>query len=128
VSNQLLRVRLEIAVGVAHQPDASGFADKDAVIEHFQGARQDQTICEDGPLVHDTVVIRILENHDVPDWIQVWLLRLQVSDEAGHLDDPQPAREIPIHDGWILNERLAGDDLDVITRRHEERLHRISGR
>jgi hypothetical protein len=128
VGDQLLRIGFEIAVGVPHHPEAARFPDEHPVIEHFQGARQDQTIGEDRSLVHDAVVIGILEHDHVPDRVQVRFLRLQVPDEPRHLDDPQASGEIPIHDGWILNERFAGHELDVIAGRHEECLDGVGWR
>ena len=53
---------------------------------------------------------------------------LRFGHEAGHLDHPEPALRIPVHDDRILDERLAGDELEVVAGRHRERLQRFRWR
>ena len=128
VRHQLLGIDAQVAVRVAHQPQAPGFADEHAAIEHLQRPRQHQSIREHRPLVHLAVVVGVFEHHDIADPIQVRLRRIEVPHEAGHLDHPQPAFEVPVHHDGILHQRLARHQLEVIAGRHEERLQRLGRR
>jgi hypothetical protein len=128
VRHHFLRVDLQVAVRVAHEPQLAWLADEDPAIEHLERAGQYQPVRKDRALVHHAVVVRVLEHRDVADWIQIGFRCLQIAHVPGHLDDPDPPLEIPVHHDGILHERLAGDELDVIARRHVEALHGVGGR
>jgi hypothetical protein len=102
IGDELLAVHLQIAVGVAHEPQVRGLADEDAAIEDFQRSREHQSLGEHGPLVHLPV--------ELP-------ARLDVGHVAGHLDSPQAAVSVPIDDHRVLDHRFAGDELNVVAGR-----------
>ena len=54
--------------------------------------------------------------------------RLDVAHEAGQLDGPEAALGIPVDRDRILNQRLAGHQLEAVAGRHGERLQRVGGR
>jgi len=124
-AHQFLGIHLQVAIGVAHQPDVWRLQNEDAVVEDLHGTRLHEAVGEDCPLVQLPVVVGVLEHDDAPDGIQIGLRRLKVADEFRIFDDPQPTIRIPIDGNRILNERLARHEFDVIARRHEERLQSI---
>ena len=89
--------------------------------------RQHEAVGEDGALVHHAVLVGVLEDDDLADRLHEWLGRLEIGHEPGHLDDPQPALAIPVDHDRILDQRLAGDELDAIAGRHVERLSASAG-
>ena len=127
VRDEILRIGLEVAVRVAHQPEIRRLTDEHAVSEHLQRSRKDQPLGEHGPLVHPAIVVRILEHHDPTE--RLVLVgggdRVHVAD---HFDDPHAALWIEVDRNRVLNHRLAGDELDPVARLKNERLHRVSGR
>jgi hypothetical protein len=127
VGDELLRVGLEVAVGVLHQPEIRRLANQDTMIEHRQRARKNESVREDRPLVHRAVVVGVFEDDDSTDRI-VLPGRLDVVHITRHLDDPEAAVGIPVDDDRILNERLARDQLETVTRRHVDRRELLRGR
>ncbi len=127
IGDELLAVGLEIAVGVAGEPQVGRFGDEHAAIEDLQRARQDQLVEEDGLLVHLPVAVAIFEHADAAQRFVLGRCG-DVLHIADHLDDPEPALRIPIDEDWLLDHRFAGHELDVIPRRHRERLHLVGGR
>jgi hypothetical protein len=128
VRHEFLRVCLQIAVRVAHQPEASWFADEHALVKDLHGARENQSVGKNGPLVHHAVMVGIFEYGDIADRIEVRLFGLKITHEPGHLDDPQSSGEIPVNRRWIVHQRFAGDELEVIAWRHVEGLERVGRR
>ena len=127
IGDQRLRIRAQIAVGVAHEPDVRRLADQHAMVEHLERPRQDQPVGEHRPLVHPAVAVGILQHDDAADRV-VLVAPGDVVHVAGHLDRPQASLRIPVDRDRLLNHRLARDELDVIPGRHVEALQRVGGR
>ena len=62
--DELLGVGLQIAVGVAREPEVRRLGDEHAAVEHLQRARQHEAVEEDRLLVHLAVAVRVLEHDD----------------------------------------------------------------
>ena len=102
-------------------------ADQDAAIEHLERPRQDEAVGEDRALVHHAVPVGILEHHDLADWLHEGLWGREIRDETRHLHHPDAALPVPIHHDRVLHQRLAGDELDAVARRHIEGPERVGG-
>ena len=127
IADELLRVGLEIAVGVLHQPQVRWLSDQDAVVGHLDRSRQHQLVREHGPLVHDAVAILIFQDDNVVDRL-ARVHRVRFGHEPGHLENPQPPVRIEIDGDGIHDQRLFGDELRVISGRQHERLRLFLGR
>ena len=121
----LLGVHLQIAVRVLHQPGIRRLADQDPVIEHLERTRQDEAVGEDRALVHHAVPVGVLEHDDLADGLHEGLGGREIRHEAGHFHDPDAALPVPVHHDRVLHQRLAGDELDAVARRHVEGLQRV---
>ncbi len=127
IGDQILRIRLQIPVGVFHQPEIRRLADQHAVGEHLERPRQDEPVGEHRAFVHLPVGVGVLE-HDDPAGRLVLVRSLDVVHVAGHLDRPEAAIGVPVDEDRILNQRLAGHELDLVPVGHEEGLHFVGGR
>ena len=127
VGDERAPIRFQVAVIIGHQPDVRWLGDEDAAIEDLDGSCEDQAVGENGALVHAPVGIGIFE-HDHPANRLVLVRSGQIGHEAGHLDHPESAARIPVHGDRFLDRGLAGDELDQVAGRHEERLQRLLGR
>ena len=127
-ADQLLGVHLQVAVGVVHQPDVRRLEHQDPVVEGLDRPCLNEPIREHRPLVHLSVVVRVLENDDAADGIEVRLRRLEVRDVFRILDHPHAAVRIPVDGDRILDEGFGGHELRVKSRRQIELLHLVFGR
>ena len=97
------------------------------MIEHLQRARHRQLVGEHRLLVHLAVAVGVLEDADAVER----LLRVpagRVRQEGQHLEHPQPAVRIELHQDRRLDHRFRGDELDAKSRRQGEGLHLLLGR
>ncbi len=128
VGHELTRVGVEVAVRVAHQPQVWRLADEHAVFQHLDRPRENETVGEDGSLVHHAVMVRVFEHHDPANRIEVRLRRGQRLDESGHLDHPDAALRIPVDHDRVLDQGFTGDEFETVARRQRERLKCLSWR
>jgi hypothetical protein len=98
-----------------------------AAPERLDRARQDELVGEDRPLVHHAVAVGVLDHHDVVDRL-VRVLAGRIRHETRHLEDPHAAVRIEVNRDRIDDERLAGNELDMVARRHHDRLLLLSCR
>ena len=71
VGDQFPAVHLEITVRVAHQPEVRRLPDQHAVIENLQRTSQHQAIGEHRALVHLAVGVRVLEDDDPAERLEL---------------------------------------------------------
>ena len=90
VGDELFRVGLQVAVGVAGQPEVRRLADEHAVVEHLQRARQDQPSRKTVFLSILPSSFGIFEDADAAERLAL-AGRGDVVHVAAHLDDPQAA-------------------------------------
>ncbi len=124
IGDELLAIGAKIAVRVLEQPEVRRLRDEHAAVEHLQPARQDEAVLKNGALVHAAVVVRVFEHDDLADRL-VLAFRVDVGHVARHLDHPHAAFAVPVDHDRVLNQRLAGDELDAIAGRHGELLERL---
>ena len=127
VRDQLLGVGAQVSVRVAHQPDVGRLGNQDAVLEDFQRSHEHETVGEHRPLVHSPVAVRVFEHDDAADRIVLGRAG-QIRHEARHFDSPETSVGVPVDRDRFLDQRLARHELDVIARRHVERLQGVLGR
>ena len=124
LGDNILRVRDQVAVGVARQPEVGRLRNQRAALEDLERAGQHELVEEDGLLVHRPVVVGVLEDADAAGRLKLgrgW----HVLHVAGHLDDPQAAARVPVDGHRLLDHRLAGDELESIAGRQHGHLHRF---
>ena len=86
-----------------------------------------EPVGEHGLLVHHAVAVGVFQHADAIER----LLRIapgHVGQERRHLDHPQAAVGIEVHEDRRVDERLRRDELDVKARRQRERSHLLLGR
>jgi hypothetical protein len=97
------------------------------VVERLDRPRLNEAVREHGALVHLAVVVRVFENDDATDGIEVRLGRLEVRDVLRILDHPHAAVRIPVDCNRILDEGLGCHELRVKSGRQIELLHFVFG-
>ena len=97
------------------------------MFEDLQGARHQQLVGEDGLLVHLAVSVRVLQHADPVEGLARVPPR-GIRQERQHLEHPQPAVRVEVHQDRRLDHRLRCDELEAVSRRQRERLHRFLGR
>ena len=115
VGDELLRVRLQVAVRVLHQPEVRRLADQHAASSTFSArgmtslsANTVRLSIRPSSLVSSSTTTRLIGSRESrPD---------SVGQKCGHLDRPQPAVRIEVDDDRRLDHRLGRDELDVESR------------
>ena len=78
------------------------------MLEHFHESREMEPVHVDGALVHLAVLVRVLEDHDPVDRLDL-TLAVGIGHVASHLDDPDAAIGVDVDRDRLLDERLARD-------------------
>ncbi|MBW3629988.1 MAG: aminopeptidase P N-terminal domain-containing protein, partial [Gemmatimonadetes bacterium] len=124
-AHQLARVRPQVAARVAGEPDVRGRREERSVtVEHLQRTWQDEAVDEDGPLVHATIIVEILEHRDPADR-RVGSLVSDVGHVAAHLHDPHAPLRVELDPHRLLYQWLRRDQLHPISFGEAEGLQRL---
>ena len=105
-----------------HQPDVRRLADEHAASSTLNARGKHQAVSKDGPLVHRPVAIRVFEDDDAADGIELGSGPVRLRHEARHFDRPQPPVGVPVDHDRIVDQRLGGDEFEPVAGRHVERL------
>ena len=123
--DEFLRVHLQIAVVIVHQPDVRRLGDEDAVLEDLHGARHHEPVGKHRAAVHLPVAIGVLEHDNAADGVLIGLRKLEVAEVGRHFDHPQASFGIPLDRDGIADQGLARHQFQVIARRHVDGLQRF---
>ena len=121
----LAMVGLAVAVAILGVEDVGRRGDEHAVPPGHEAGGKRQAVEERRRLVVAAVAVRVLEE---PDHAAGLALAVDAQGIVAHLDDPELAVGAPVQRDRVLDQGLAGGQLDLEPRRDADRVERGLGR